>query len=196
MMKRIHVRAVLCMALTAAMLQGTAVSAAFGEADVWEADEAEIEIPKGELIKNEEGDIVGVDVTEVPVDEVAFDYEFISFQELINSDLFEEYEKLGMTCDKESEKLYFYGMEIVSLTDSNRDGNVVQYDAEELEGAENAAAVYVARDETYQLEYFILNRNWEYLSGDYDTEENEAYSDEAERSVIGGADKPASIVLD
>lgn len=161
--------------------------------------------PEGKLIKNEKGEIVGVDTRGVSVEESpAIEYEFVDTQELMKTEQFKEYEKLGLIFEEESQKLYFYGLEIGELSDYYQDNTILQYTSEDVEDPDNAVFVYVVRDEHDNLKYFEIS---EYMAwtddwgdywddGEYATEESGMSTDFTAEAIIGEADAPTSIFLD
>ena len=87
--------------------------------------EMEFNLPEEKLVRNEEGRIVGVDVSDMPVAA----YENYTLKELLDSEQFKEYEKLGLTYDgkKDSQELYFAGMVVMYLKDEYEEGTVLEY---------------------------------------------------------------------
>ena len=94
--------------------------------------EMEFDLPEERLIRNEAGNVVGVDVSDIPFDTT---YENYTLEQLLSTKQFKEYEKLGLTYDegKDSKELYFAGMVVMDLVDEYKKGTILQYisDAED-----------------------------------------------------------------
>ena len=136
--------------------------------------EMEFDLPEEKLIRNEDGNVVGVDVSDIPFDTT---YENYTLEQLLSTKQFKEYEKLGLTYDegKDSKELYFAGMVVMDLVDEYKKGTILQYisDAEddlipdpdypgyvkekwsEPEYSDKKlVSVTAVRDEEYRLLYF------------------------------------------
>ena len=132
------------------------------------------DLPEEKLIRNEDGNVVGVDVSDIPFDTT---YENYTLEQLLSTKQFKEYEKLGLTYDegKDSKELYFAGMVVMDLVDEYKKGTILQYisDAEddlipdpdypgyvkekwsEPEYSDKKlVSVTAVRDEEYRLLYF------------------------------------------
>ena len=136
--------------------------------------EMEFDLPEEKLIRNEDGNVVGVDVSDIPFDTT---YENYTLEQLLSTKQFKEYEELGLTYDegKDSKELYFAGMVVMDLVDEYKKGTILQYvsDAEddlipdpdypgyvkekwsEPEYSDKKlVSVTAVRDEEYRLLYF------------------------------------------
>lgn len=137
-------------------------------------EEIGLELPEDKIIRNEQGEIVGIDATDLPV---AVQYQEIDFEQLVKSEQFREYESLGFTYDEEEERIYFAGMIVQSLEDEYEKGNALQYISEDWSLTDsNLIDVSAVRDEDYQLKYFRFYRwpdfsDWESMYDDFDEEE-------------------------
>lgn len=166
------------------------------------------------LIRNEEGRIVGIDVTLEPV---SVYYQETNYEQLISSNQFREYKKLGLTCDNKTKTFYFHGMEVNSLEDEYEEGHALQYLTEKWGENSNHPSVdlYAVRDEDYHLLYFKFYRlltydipyNFEddeygiedemWDEGVIAVDELSEWGDEPESlPIIGGADEPTEISLE
>lgn len=119
--------------------------------------EPEFDMPEEKLIRNESGKIVGIDATDEPV---SVQYQDVDYEQLISSEQFREYEKLGLTCDDETKTVCFYGMEVQSLSDEYEEGNAIQYFTENW-GADCDHLwidLSTVRDENDHLLYFKFYR--------------------------------------
>lgn len=207
-MKSKYVMATIILSIS---MLGMPVSAAAGTGGM--EGELEYNLPEDKIIRNEKGEIVGIDVTDVPAE---VEYTIINFKQLIESKQFKEYEKLGLTYDEDEKKLYFAGMQVQSLEDEYKMGSALQYFSEAWsETSSNMIDLIAVRDEDYHLKYFKFYRYPEYddmifedgsIYDDFGEEEweedwteGEAVEDEeteetsASIAVIGGADGPTSI---
>lgn len=128
------------------------------------------------IIKNKEGRIVGVDVTDLPPE---VEYEWIDFEQLLELDQFAEYEKLGLTCDRDKKKLYFAGMEVEYLEDNYEDGTAIQYFSENGQESYDNTQINVTavRDDDYHLMYFEFFRVTDDMSYWMDSDEDWFYDD-------------------
>ena len=122
-MKRKYMGMVLSTAILGVMMTITAGAA---------GTEMEFDLPEEKLIRNEDGNVVGVDVSDIPFDTT---YENYTLEQLLSTKQFKEYEKLGLTYDegKDSKELYFAGMVVMDLVDEYKKGTILQYisDAED-----------------------------------------------------------------
>ena len=122
-MKRKYMGMVLSTAILGVMMTITAGAA---------GTEMEFDLPEERLIRNEAGNVVGVDVSDIPFDTT---YENYTLEQLLSTKQFKEYEKLGLTYDegKDSKELYFAGMVVMDLVDEYKKGTILQYvsDAED-----------------------------------------------------------------
>lgn len=164
-MKRKYMGMVLSTAILGVMMTITAGAA---------GTEMEFDLPEEKLIRNEDGNVVGVDVSDIPFDTT---YENYTLEQLLSTKQFKEYEKLGLTYDegKDSKELYFAGMVVMDLVDEYKKGTILQYvsDAEddlipdpdypgyvkekwsEPEYSDKKlVSVTAVRDEEYRLLYF------------------------------------------
>lgn len=164
-MKRKYMGMVLSTAILGVMMTITAGAA---------GTEMEFDLPEEKLIRNEDGNVVGVDVSDIPFDTT---YENYTLEQLLSTKQFKEYEKLGLTYDegKNSKELYFAGMVVMDLVDEYKKGTILQYvsDAEddlipdpdypgyvkekwsEPEYSDKKlVSVTAVRDEEYRLLYF------------------------------------------
>ena len=164
-MKRKYMGMVLSTAILGVMMTITAGAA---------GTEMEFDLPEERLIRNEDGNVVGVDVSDIPFDTT---YENYTLEQLLSTKQFKEYEKLGLTYDegKDSKELYFAGMVVMDLVDEYKKGTILQYisDAEddlipdpdypgyvkekwsEPEYSDKKlVSVTAVRDEEYRLLYF------------------------------------------
>lgn len=87
--------------------------------------EMDFMISEETLVRNEDGRIVGVDVTNVPLDDTT--YESYDLDQLLASEQFREYEKLGLTYNEDERELYFAGMVVVFLGDNYKKGTILDY---------------------------------------------------------------------
>ena len=94
-MKRKYMGMVLSTAILGVMMTITAGAA---------GTEMEFDLPEEKLIRNEDGNVVGVDVSDIPFDTT---YENYTLEQLLSTKQFKEYEKLGLTYDegKDSKEL-------------------------------------------------------------------------------------------
>ncbi|MDO4340824.1 MAG: hypothetical protein Q4C91_22545 [Eubacteriales bacterium] len=166
------------------------------------------------LIRNEEGRIVGIDVTLEPV---SGSYQGTDYERLISADQFREYQKLGLTCDNETKTFYFHGMEVESLEDEYKEGNALLYWSPSWggDGSHPSIDLYAVRDEDYHLLYFKFYRQLTYdipynLEDDEYGTEDEMWDEDAiaidellepeeepgSLAIIGGADEPTEILLE
>ena len=164
-MKRKYMGMVLSTAILGVMMTITAGAA---------GTEMEFDLPEEKLIRNEDGNVVGVDVSDIPFDTT---YENYTLEQLLSTKQFKEYEELGLTYDegKDSKELYFAGMVVMDLVDEYKKGTILQYisDAEddlipdpdypgyvkekwsEPEYSDKKlVSVTAVRDEEYRLLYF------------------------------------------
>ena len=170
--------------------------------------ENEFYLPEERLIRNEEGRIVGIDVTyEDTVDEYN---EVIDFEQLMTMPQFKEYEKLGLSYDESSKKAYFSGMEVYYLYDKYEKHSFLQCWPKIDEGKADTEGISLTavRDEEYKLQYFMFTR-FQYLDEDifmdddvYSWSQDENSDDDygtddsmASTAIIGGADEPTYIYL-
>ena len=116
-MKRKYMGMVLSTAILGVMMTITAGAA---------GTEMEFDLPEERLIRNEDGNVVGVDVSDIPFDTT---YENYTLEQLLSTKQFKEYEKLGLTYDegKDSKELYFAGMVVMDLVDEYKKGTILQY---------------------------------------------------------------------
>ena len=115
-MKRKYMGMVLSTAILGVMMTITAGAA---------GTEMEFDLPEEKLIRNEDGNVVGVDVSDIPFDTT---YENYTLEQLLSTKQFKEYEKLGLTYDegKDSKELYFAGMVVMDLVDEYKKGTILQ----------------------------------------------------------------------
>lgn len=181
------------------MVMGTSFTATASGTDTENMGKAasEFDMPEEKLIRDGAGKIVAIDATDEPV---SVQYQEVDYEQLISSEQFREYEELGLICDDETKTLYFYDMEVQSLSDEYEEGNALQYLTENW--GENSDRLRIdlsaVRDENYHLLYFKFYRrpsDDEFL---YNLED-EGYVIEDEEpasyAIIGGADGPTSIFL-
>lgn len=144
--RMIAISAVLCIALA-----GTTIAAG--------ASRDVSDISEDKLIRNDAGNVVGVDITDLPPEE---EYVDVDAKGLLEAEQFEEYEKLGLTFDEAEQQLCFAGMEVESLTDEYEAGKVLRYLAEIEAGEADEGAVHISveavRDEKNELQYFTFFR--------------------------------------
>lgn len=198
------------------MVMGTSFTATASGTDTENMGKAasEFDMPEEKLIRDGTGKIVAIDATDEPV---SVQYQEVDYEQLVSSEQFREYEELGLTCDDETKTLYFYDMEVQSLSDEYEEGNALQYLTENW--GENSDHLQIdlsaVRDENHHLLYFKFYRrpsDDEFL---YNLEdegyvmEDELLEDEgiavdesaetdeepASHAIIGGADGPTSIFL-
>lgn len=197
------------------MVMGTSLTAMAGSTSTEKAEsEPEFYMPEEKLVKDSAGRIVGIDATDEPV---SVQYQDVDYEQLISSEQFREYEELGLTCDDETKTVYFYGMEVQSLSDEYQEGNALQYFTENWR--EDSDHLWIdlstVRDENYHLLYFKFYRRplYDEFLYNFDDEEygieDEMWEDEAiavdasaemdeepaSNAIIGGADEPTSIFL-
>lgn len=110
-----------------------------------------------ELIRNEDGKVIGIDVTN---DKVEDDTEIVDFQTLIHLPQWKEYEKFDVTYDEEKQKIFFKDMCVNSLLDEylcyDRWEKVLNQEAEEydLPDLSYGITLIAERDENGVLQYF------------------------------------------
>lgn len=198
-------------------VMGTSLAAMAGGTNTENTGKSESEpefyMPEQKLIRDREGKIVGIDATDEPV---SVQYQDVDYEQLISSEQFRGYEELGLTCDDETKTVYFYGMEVLSLSDEYEEGNALQYLAENR-GEDNHLCIDLstARDENYHLLYFKFYRRlpydeflYNFEDGEYGIEDEmweeegvavdesaEMDEESASNAIIGGADGPTSIFL-
>ncbi len=131
--------------------------------------EMEFKLSEETLVRDEDGRIVGVDVTNVPLDDTT--YESYDFNRLLASEQFREYEKLGLTYNEDDRELYFAGMVVVFLGDNYEKGAILDYTTDSDDyipygefvsekwfepeyNDKKLISVDVVRDEEYHLLYF------------------------------------------
>lgn len=190
-------------AMTMAVMGTSLAVMASGENTAKKEPGQEFQVPEEKLIRNSDGKIVGIDGTYEPVSP---QYKDVYYEQLISSEQFKEYEKLGLTRDDETKTLYFYDMEVQYLSDEYEKGNALQYITErDWEDSDCPCIDLVAvRDENYQLLYFnFYLEDEEYWTEDAMWEDEGIAADELETdeelmstAVIGGADEPTNIILD
>lgn len=114
-----------------------------------------------ELIRNEDGQVIGVDITN---DEEEDSTEIVDFQTLIHLPQWKEYEKFDVTCDEEKQKVFFKDMCVTSLSDNYSLDKILLYDSweslidqetEEYDFSEGIALI-AERDEKGVLQYFTF----------------------------------------
>ena len=118
----------------------------------------EFAYPEEKLIRNEDGKVVGVDVTE---EEAGIEYTSLDLQQLMESDQFNEYEKLGLTYDVEHQELLFAEMKVVELEDEYSPHAALQYLSEygwTVDDDRQKIAIVAVRDEEYHLQYFEFTK--------------------------------------
>ncbi len=139
---------------------------------------------EAEVLRNKEGDIIGIDVTDEPD---MTDYDTVDFDMLIEHPLWKEYEKFDLAYDKEKKQIFFAGMLVDSIADQYSDETILYYDrdeffrnmlndknSEDLESLEESdesetvaedneemqeVALVAQRDQEYKLQYFTFIRN-------------------------------------
>lgn len=136
------------------------------------------------VIRNKNGDVIGVDVTDEPD---MTNYDTVDFDMLIRHPLWKEYEKLDFTYNKEKKQIYFSGMPVQSIADQYTEENMLYYDRDEFfrnilddvdsnklelfgeydesetEPEDNEEVQWISlvaqRDQEYKLQYFTFIRN-------------------------------------
>lgn len=209
----------LCGTLLFGMTAGTAAAESSTKDSLLEG------LPESSLVRNENGDVTGVDRTYEQYEEDEVKFENVTIQELLESSPFEEYEELGLSYDSEDGKLYYAGMEVWALDDEYRKNTILSYTDEILplmtEEEKETISLSAVRDEDYNLLYFDFLRyqsgpdpfdadSFDAMEDIYDEEEltEEAFIEEEEPyedqktedtglslSIIGGADGPTSIFV-
>lgn len=139
---------------------GTAVCAlaASGTALAGETDqELTLDFPEEKIIRNEDGRIIAVDITDAPVET---EYRNVDLTGLMEMEQFQEYESFGLTCDEKEGKLYFAGMEVQMLEDPYEESVTLQYIPEKWYEASEEQQVYLTavRNADYELQYFEFIR--------------------------------------
>ena len=156
-------------------------------------------LPESRLVRNAEGDIVGVDRTAEVVEDDTERRE-VDIEELQKCSQFAEYEKLGLTYSEEDGKLHFAGKKVWSVFDEYEENAILNFTDDELMPVmidevidEEVISIVAVRDENYHLLYFNFWRDAEYMFSD-EIEEDTA-EEASSISIIGGADGPTSIFL-
>lgn len=166
----------------------------------------EFELSEEKLIRNKEGRVVGIDITE-ELPEVKFTS--YTLEQLLQTEQFKEYEALGLTYDADSCKLFFAGMEVIDLQDEYKEGAALQYLSYDGWGDgsdESQISVTTVRDEEYHLLYFeFIKQDTDYFpeNGLLDTWGSNEIMDDSygmeempeSSAIIGGADEPTDIHL-
>ncbi|MDO4339100.1 MAG: hypothetical protein Q4C91_13620 [Eubacteriales bacterium] len=133
-------------------IPGTAFSVS---ADAQESEATtDLKLPEDKLIRDKEGKIVGVDVTERVPD---VKYSNYNIQQLMDMEQFKEYEQLGLTYDKDNNTLLFAEMEVVNLEDEYKNGIALQYLSEQAASPKSGLkriSVTAIRDDEFHLQYF------------------------------------------
>lgn len=204
--------------MTVMVVMGTSLAALAGDTNTENTGKAESEpefdMPEEKLIRNRAGKIVGIDATDEPV---SVQYQDVDYEQLISSEQFREYEELGLTCDDKTKMLYFYGMEVQSLSDEYEEGDAIQYFTENW--GTDCDHLWIdlstVRDENDHLLYFKFYRKplydeflYNFEDEEYGTEEElwedggiavdetaEMDEESVSIAIIGGADGPTSIFL-
>lgn len=174
----------------------------------------ELQVSEDKVIRDEDGKIVGIDVTDEPV---SVYYQDLEYEQFVTSEQFREYERLGLIREDETKTLYFHGMEVDSLEDEYKEGNALQYLSPDWggDGSHPRISLIAVRDEDYRLQYFKYYKLYDKLFP-YDLEEDEYWTEDRmweedgiavdeladpdeeleSLTVIGGADEPTEISLE
>lgn len=124
-------------------------------ADKEPGEQTEENFPEEKVIRNEKGDVIGIDITDASV---GMEYRSIGFQQLLELEQFEEYESCGLTYDMDAKKLYFAGMEVELFEDNYENGVAIQYTPENWQEGNHSICLTTVRDAQYRLEYFEFYR--------------------------------------
>ncbi len=159
------------------------------------------------LVRNEDGRIVGVDVTDVPLDDTT--YESYDLDQLLASEQFREYEKLGLTYNEDERELYFAGMVVVFLGDNYKKGTILDYTTDSEDDYipcgefvsekwfepeyddKKLISVDVVRDEDYHLLYFEFTDVTDNMKGSFTLDSDEFGTEETPFDWFAGEDEMA-----
>ena len=168
--------------------------------------EMEFKLSEETLVRNEDGRIVGVDVTDVPLDDTT--YESYDLDQLLASEQFREYEKLGLSYNEDERELYFAGMVVVFLGDNYEKGAILDYTTDSDDyipcgefmsekwfepeyDDKKLISVDVVRDEDYHLLYFEFTDVTDNMKGSFTLDSDEFGTEETPFDWFAGEDEMA-----